>query len=104
MRRGTRRAVAERRLERENVHPPPNCMSGMGVAATVRVEVHVGSLSPSGHASGHPLPGQWPIFFITWEKPVPRLAAAMGHTVEVHHRSYRTTEWRSVRKAFAEAS
>ena len=32
------------------------------------------------------------------------IAAAMGNTVEVHHRSYRTTEWRSVRKAFAEAS
>ena len=32
------------------------------------------------------------------------IAAAMGHTVEVHHRSYRTSEWRSVRKAFAEAS
>ena len=31
------------------------------------------------------------------------IAAAMGHT-EVHHRSYRTSEWRSVRKAFAEAS
>ena len=32
------------------------------------------------------------------------IAAAMVHTVEVHHRSYRTSEWRSVRKAFAEAS
>ena len=32
------------------------------------------------------------------------IAAALGHTVEVHHRSYRTSEWRSVRKAFAEAS
>ena len=32
------------------------------------------------------------------------IAAAMGHTVEVHHRSYRTSEWRSVRKAFAKAS
>jgi hypothetical protein len=32
------------------------------------------------------------------------IAAAMGHTVEVHHRSYRTSEWRSVRKAFAQAS
>ena len=32
------------------------------------------------------------------------IAAAMGHTVEVHHRSYRTSEWRSVRKAFAGAS
>ena len=31
------------------------------------------------------------------------IAAAMGHTVEVHHRSYRTTEWRSVRTAFAKA-
>ena len=51
-------------------------MSGMGVAATVRVEVHVGSLSPSGHASGHPLPGQWPIPFITWKEPVLRSAAA----------------------------
>ena len=32
------------------------------------------------------------------------IAAAMGHTVEGHHRSYRTSEWRSVRKAFIEAS
>ena len=32
------------------------------------------------------------------------IAAAMGHTVEVHHRSYRTSEWRSVRAAFAPAS
>ena len=51
-------------------------MSRMGVAATVRVEVHVGSLSPSGHASGHPLPGQWPIPFITWKEPVLSSAAA----------------------------
>ena len=72
------RRMPERRRERENIHPPPNCMSGMGVAATVRVEVHVGSFSPSGHASGDPLPGQWPIPFITWEKPVLRSAAAQG--------------------------
>ena len=32
------------------------------------------------------------------------IAAAMGHTVEVHCRSFRTTEWRSVRSAFAPAS
>ena len=55
-------------------------MSGMGVTATVRVEVrvevHVGSFSPSGHASGDPLPGQWPIPFITWKEPVLRSAAA----------------------------
>ena len=31
------------------------------------------------------------------------IAAAMGHTVEVHHRSYRASEWRSVRTAFAQA-
>ena len=31
------------------------------------------------------------------------IAAARGHTVEVHHRSYRTSEWRSVRTAFAQA-
>ena len=53
-------------------------MSRMGVAATVRVEVHVGCLSPSRHASGHPLPGQWPIPFITWKEPVLRSAAAQG--------------------------
>ena len=53
-------------------------MSGMSVAATVRVKVHFGSLSPSGHASGHPLPGQWPIPFITWKEPVLRSAAAQG--------------------------
>jgi hypothetical protein len=32
------------------------------------------------------------------------ISQAMGHTVEVHHRSYRTSEWKAVRKAFAEAS
>ena len=32
------------------------------------------------------------------------IAAAMGHTVEVHHRSYRTSEWKGVRRAFARAS
>ena len=32
------------------------------------------------------------------------IAAAMGHTVEVHHRSYRTSEWKGVRRAFAQAS
>ena len=31
------------------------------------------------------------------------IAAAMGHSVEVHQRSYRKTEWRSVRTAFAQA-
>ena len=76
MRRGSRRAVAERRRERENIHPPPNCMSGMGVAATVRVGPDVCFPSPHRNASGHRLTGQWAIPFITWEKPVPRLAAA----------------------------
>ena len=32
------------------------------------------------------------------------IAAALGHSIEVHHRSYRTSEWRSVRTAFAKAS
>jgi hypothetical protein len=32
------------------------------------------------------------------------IAQAMGQTVEVHHRSYRTSEWKAVRSAFAEAS
>ena len=51
-------------------------MSRMGVAATVRVEPDVCLPSPHRHASGHRLTGQWAIPFITWEKPVPRLAAA----------------------------
>ena len=51
-------------------------MSRIGVAAAVRVEMHFGSFSPFGHASGHCLPGQWAIPFITWKKPVLRLAAA----------------------------
>ena len=34
--------------------------------------------APHRHASGHGLTGQWPIPFITWEKPVSRLAAAKG--------------------------
>ena len=50
----------------------------MGVPATVRVQVHVGSLSPPGHASGHPLPGHWPIPFITWKEPALRTAATQG--------------------------
>ena len=32
------------------------------------------------------------------------IAQAMGHTVEVHHRSYRTSDWKAVRSAFAQAS
>ena len=32
------------------------------------------------------------------------IAVAMGRTVEVHHSNYRTTTWRSVRKASAKAS
>ena len=51
-------------------------MSRMGVSATVRVEPDVCFPSPHRHASGHRLTGQWPIPFITWEKPVARLAAA----------------------------
>ena len=32
------------------------------------------------------------------------IAAPLGHSIEVHHRNYRTSEWRSVRSAFAKAS
>ena len=32
------------------------------------------------------------------------IAAALGHSIEVHRRSYRTSEWRSIRKAFAGVS
>ena len=94
MRCGSRRAVAERRRERENIHPPPDCMSRMGVAATVRVEPDVCFPSPHRHASGHRLTGQWAIPFITWEKPVPRLAAAKG--LEQRQRVVADTEgaWR----------
>ena len=53
-------------------------MSRMGVPATVRVEPDVCFPSPHRHASGHCLTGQWAIPFITWEKPVARLAAAKG--------------------------
>ena len=51
-------------------------MSRMGVPATVRVEPDVCFPAPHRHASSHRLTGQWAIPFITWEKPVPRLAAA----------------------------
>ena len=70
--------MPERRRKGENIHPPPDCMSRMGVAATVRVESDVCFPSPPGHASGHRLPGQWAIPFVTWKKPVLRLAAAKG--------------------------
>ena len=48
------------------------------MTATVRVEPDVCFPSPHRHASGYRLTGQWAIPFITWEKPVPRLAAAKG--------------------------
>ena len=32
------------------------------------------------------------------------IAQAMGHSVEVHHCSYRTSEWKDVRNAFSRAS
>ena len=53
-------------------------MSRMGVPATVRVEPDICLPPPHRHASGHRLTGQWAIPLITWEKPVPRLAAAKG--------------------------
>ena len=39
-----------------------------------------------------------------WKEVAVVFAAAMGHTVEVHHRSYRTSEWKAVRSAFAQES
>jgi len=64
--------VAERRRKGENIHAPPNCMSGMGMAAAVRVEPDICIPSPHDHASGHRLTGQWAIPFATLK----RLAAA----------------------------
>ena len=51
-------------------------MSRMGVPAAIGMEPDVCFLAPHRHASGHPLPGQWPIPFITWKEPVLRSAAA----------------------------
>ena len=44
--------------------------------AAMGMEPDVCFLAPHRHASGHRLTGQWAIPFITWEKPVARLAAA----------------------------
>ena len=63
-------------MQGENINPASNCMSRIGVAATVRVEPDVCFPPPHRHASGHRLTGQWAIPFITWKKPVTRLAAA----------------------------
>ena len=52
-------------------------MSRVGVAATVRVEVHVGCLSHLAMRAATQT-GQWAIPFIIWQKPVPRLTAAKG--------------------------
>ena len=51
-------------------------MRRMGEAATVQVEPDVCFPSPQGHASGNRLAGQWAIPFISWKKPVAKLAAA----------------------------
>ena len=53
-------------------------MSRMGVPAAMGIEPDVCFLAPHRHASGHRLTGQRAIHFITWEKPVARLAAAKG--------------------------
>ena len=53
-------------------------MSRMGVPAAMGMEPDVCFLAPHRHASVHRLTGQWAIPFITWEKPVTRLAAAKG--------------------------
>ena len=71
-----RRLVAECCLQGENIHPAANCMSRMGVPATMGMEPDVCLPAPHRHASGHRLTGQWAIPFITWKEPVPRLAAA----------------------------
>ena len=51
-------------------------MSRMGVPAAMGMEPDICFPAPHRHASGHRLTGQWAIPFITWEKPVARLAAA----------------------------
>ena len=51
-------------------------MSRMGVPTAMGMKPDVCFPAPHRHASGHGLTGQWPIPFITWEKPVARLAAA----------------------------
>ena len=76
MRCGSRRAMAERCRKGENINPASNRKSGMCVAASVRCEPDIYLPSPHRHASGHRLTGQWAIPFITWKKPVTRLAAA----------------------------
>ena len=48
----------------------------MGVPAAMGMEPDVCFPAPHRYASGHRLTGQWAIPFITWEKPVARLAAA----------------------------
>ena len=53
-------------------------MSRIGVPAAMGMEPDVCFLAPHRHASGHRLTDQWAIPFITWEKPVTRLAAAKG--------------------------
>ena len=53
-------------------------MSRMAVPAAMGMKPDVCLPPPHRHASGHRLTGQWAILFITWEKPVPRLAAAKG--------------------------
>ena len=83
MRRGSRRAMAERRQERENVHSPPNRMSGIGVTATVQVERDVCLTSTRGHASEYRLPGQWVIPFVNW-KSQPKAAQRSGPSTRTH--------------------
>ena len=68
--------MAERCRKGENINPASNRKSGMCVAASVRCEPDIYLPSPHRHASGHRLTGQWAIPFITWKKPVTRLAAA----------------------------
>ena len=74
MRCGSCRAATERRRKGEYVHFAPNCMSCMGMAAGMGVELDIFLLSPHRHASGHRLTRQWTISFITKEKLFPRLA------------------------------
>jgi|TARA_B100000073_G_scaffold76124_1_gene57428 hypothetical protein len=51
-------------------------VTGKRLLGAIGMEPDVCFPAPHRHAGGHDLTGQWKIPFITWEKPVTRLAAA----------------------------
>ena len=63
-------------LKREDIDPPPETVSGMGVQTAAGIKVNIGSPAPPSHPNSNSLPGHRPLPPVAGEHPVIRFASS----------------------------